>query len=158
MQARKRAKALLFGQKKRHTIKIQVVADKQSEKIICVEIRNGKAHDCTIFKETLHVHPKTLILADSGYRGAQRKHENIQYPLKHEDDTKKLTAEQLAELKAKNRDVSSRRMKIEHIICRIKRFKIVSERYRNRRKRFALRLNLICGIVNFDRFGLSGVS
>ena len=121
-------------------------------------MRNGKAHDCTMFKETLQVHPKTLILADSGYRGAQRKHKNIQYPLKHKDDTKKLTAEQLVELKTKNREISSRRMKIEHIICRIKRFKIISERYRNRRKRFALRLNLICGIVNFDRFGSKDLS
>ena len=33
----------------------------------------------------------------------------------------------------------------------IKRFKILSDRYRNRRKRFLLRFNLICGICNFDR-------
>ncbi|MCL2514075.1 MAG: IS5/IS1182 family transposase, partial [Oscillospiraceae bacterium] len=29
-------------------------------------------------------------------------------------------------------------------------FKILSERYRNRRKRFGLRFNLIAGICNFD--------
>ncbi|MDR0637616.1 MAG: IS5/IS1182 family transposase, partial [Spirochaetaceae bacterium] len=32
-----------------------------------------------------------------------------------------------------------------------KRFKIVADRYRNRRKRFGLRFNLICGICNFER-------
>ena len=32
-----------------------------------------------------------------------------------------------------------------------KRFRILSERYRNRRKRFALRFSLIAGICNFDR-------
>ena len=134
------------------------MADKQSETIVCVDVRNGKAHDCTMFKETLHVHPKTLILADSGYRGAQRKHQNIEYPLKHKDDIKKLTEPQIKELKAKNRDISSRRMKIEHIISRIKCFKIVSERYRNHLKRFGLRINLICAIVNFNNFGINLVS
>ncbi|MCL2358541.1 MAG: IS5/IS1182 family transposase, partial [Candidatus Bathyarchaeota archaeon] len=29
-------------------------------------------------------------------------------------------------------------------------FKIVANRYRNRRKRFGLRMALICGIINFE--------
>ena len=33
----------------------------------------------------------------------------------------------------------------------VKRFRILSERYRNRRKRFALRFSLIAAICNFDR-------
>ncbi len=41
-------------------------------------------------------------------------------------------------------------MKIEHIIGRIKNFKIVSEKYRNNLKRFLLRIHLICGIVNYQ--------
>ena len=63
---------------------------------------------------------------------------------------KKLSEEQKAEQKILNREISSKRMKIEHIIGRIKRFNILSERYRNRRKRFGLRVNLICGIVNYE--------
>ncbi|MDR0492547.1 MAG: IS5/IS1182 family transposase, partial [Nitrososphaerota archaeon] len=35
------------------------------------------------------------------------------------------------------------------------RFKIVSDRYRNRRKRFGLRFNLICGICNFEKMIVS---
>ncbi|MEY8576002.1 IS5/IS1182 family transposase, partial [Oscillospiraceae bacterium 21-37] len=31
-------------------------------------------------------------------------------------------------------------------------FRILSERYRNRRHRFALRFSLIAGICNFDHF------
>jgi len=53
--------------------------------------------------------------------------------------------------KAFNRTISSERVFNEHAIGFIKRFKIVSDRYRNRRKRFGLRFNLICGICNFDR-------
>ena len=38
----------------------------------------------------------------------------------------------------------------EHVIGKIKRFKILSCRYRNRRKRFGLRVNLISAIYNFE--------
>jgi len=49
-----------------------------------------------------------------------------------------------------NREISSERVGNEHAIGFIKRFKILSERYRNRRKRFGLRFNLIAGICNFE--------
>lgn len=155
-------------------MKIQLAADKTSEQIICVNVFNGKAHDLTIFKQTLcrslridssanlpinsFINPSIQILADSGYRGIQKVHANTLYPLKHKEDIKKLSEEQVKEQKAKNREISSRRMKIEHIIGRIKRFNIISERYRSRRKRFGLRLNLICGIVNYENLRRLGVS
>ncbi len=50
-----------------------------------------------------------------------------------------------------NRMVSSERVLNEHVIGFIKRFKIVSDWYRNRRKRFSLRFNLICGICNYEK-------
>lgn len=96
------------------------------------------------------MHPKVLLLADSGYRGVQKVHGNTQLPLRHKEDIAKLSDEEKAVYKMKNKAISSRRMKIEHIIGRIKRFKIVAERYRNRLKRLGLRFNLICGIVNYE--------
>src|SRR3990167_6678212 len=47
-------------------------------------------------------------------------------------------------------ELSSKRTLNEHIIGRIKRFKIVADKYRNRRKRFGLRFNLISAICNFE--------
>lgn len=38
----------------------------------------------------------------------------------------------------------------ENVIGYMKRFKILSDRYRNRRKRFGLRLNLTAGIYNYE--------
>ena len=144
--------------KKRHTLKVQVVVDKTTEQIICANAFNGKAHDLTIFKQTLKVNPSIQILADSGYRGIQKVHNNTLYPLKHKQDFNKLNQdfnklnqEQIILQKQKNNEISSKRMKVEHIIGRIKRFNILSNIYRNRRKRFGLRLNLICGIVNHER-------
>ncbi len=52
--------------------------------------------------------------------------------------------------KQRNRELSSQRVLNEHVIGMIKRFKIVADKYRNRRKRFGLRFNLIAGIYNFE--------
>ena len=52
--------------------------------------------------------------------------------------------------KKKNKELSSERIIIEHINQKLKVFKILSERYRNRRKRFTLRFNLIAGFYNYE--------
>lgn len=84
-------------------------------------------------------------MADTGYQGLQKIHLNAELPTK---STKKnpLTKEE----KLKNREISSKRVLVENVICLVKRFKILSERYRNRRKRFGLRFNLIAAIQNFE--------
>ena len=46
--------------------------------------------------------------------------------------------------------LASDRVLNENVIGKLKRFKIISDRYRNRRKRFGLRFNLITGIYNFE--------
>ena len=119
--------------------------------IVCTEIFNGKAHDGTIFKKTTRVNPNILVLGDSGYRGIQKVHANTLLPIRHKEDIAKLNDEQKATRKATNKRISSRRMKIEHVIGRVKNFKIVAEKYRNQRKRLLLRFNLICGIVNYEK-------
>jgi len=39
---------------------------------------------------------------------------------------------------------------VEHVIGSLKRFRILAERYRNRRKRFGLRFNLLAAIFNLE--------
>lgn len=95
----------------------------------------------------MRISQNILVLADSGYRGIQRVHKNTQFPYRHAEDARHLTDE---ERKQYNKEVSKRRMKIEHVIGRIKLFKIVSEKYRNHLKRFGLRMRLICAIVNYQ--------
>ena len=126
---------------------------RKTEEIICTELFNGKAHDGTIFKTTTRVKPSILVLADSGYRGIKKYHAKSELPVRHKEDLEKLSDEEKVAQKAENKRISSIRMKIEHVIGRIKRFKIVAEKYRNRLKRFILRLNLVCGIVNYQNKG-----
>lgn len=123
-----------------------MIVDKNQKKIICTSFTNGKRHDFRLFRESgVHIHPNTKSLTDTGYQGIQKLHPNSDLPKKK---TKKnpLTKED----KKKNRELSSERVLNEHVIGMLKRFKIIADRYRNRRKRFGLRFNLIAGIYNYE--------
>ncbi|MCC6182175.1 MAG: transposase [Bacteroidia bacterium] len=52
--------------------------------------------------------------------------------------------------KKENQRISSSRVTVENVIRSIKIFRIIAEKYRNRRKRFTLRLNLIAGVYNYQ--------
>ncbi len=56
--------------------------------------------------------------------------------------------------KQANQALARLRIRVEHSIRRLKRFRIFAERYRNRRRRFGLRLHLLVGILNYE-MGLS---
>lgn len=86
------------------------------------------------------------IIADSGYQGLKKIHANALLP-KKKGKNKPLTKDD----KKNNTNIASLRVSNEHAIGFIKRFKIVADRYRNRRKRFGLRFNLIAGICNFEK-------
>ncbi len=120
--------------------------DKQSRKIICTAFSAGKRHDFRLFKESKTlIHPKITILTDSGYLGLQKLHARTQMP-KKKSKKKPLSKED----KKMNVKLSSERVINENVIGLLKRFKIIAERYRNRRKRFCLRFNLIVGIYNWE--------
>ena len=85
------------------------------------------------------------ILADAGYQGLTELHANSQTPFK-KSKYHALTKQE----KQRNRNLARKRIVIEHIFCKLKVFRILSERYRNRRTRFALRFNLIAAIYNFE--------
>jgi len=89
-----------------------------------------------------HIIAKT----DTGFIGIHKFHKNSELP-KKKSKKHPLTKED----KQNNREISSERASNEHAIGFVKRFKILSERYRNRRKRFGLRFHLIAGLCNFDR-------
>jgi IS5 family transposase len=111
-----------------------------------VRVGKGRRHDFHLWKESeVKVAPDVAVVCDSGYQGMQKIHANCQKPDKA-TKKKPLTKEQ----KRGNRRISSRRVPVEHTIRRIKVFRILGERYRNRRRRFGLRLNLIAAIINME--------
>ena len=134
------------GKKKRHTQKSQVVADPKTKRILATNFSEGKKHDFKLFQESrLPLLPQTECLADSGYLGLANGHPNSRLPRK-KSKHHPLTDEQ----KKDNRQLARERFVIEHIIRSLKIFRILAERYRNRRKRFGLRFNLIVALYNYE--------
>jgi hypothetical protein len=84
-------------------------------------------------------------MVDTGYQGIQKLHSNSELP-KKKSKKNPLTKED----KKQNRRISSIRITIENIIREVKIFRILAEKYRNRRRRFALRFNLIAAIYNLN--------
>ena len=123
-----------------------MIVDKKSKEVICTSFTNGKRHDFRLFKESgVRIHPGIKTLTDTGYQGIGKIHPNSELP-KKKIKKNPLTKED----RRKNRELSSERVVNENVIGMIKRFKIVSDRYRNRRKRFGLRFNLIAAIYNME--------
>ena len=117
------------------------------QKIICVATSAGKTHDFVLFKSSrLAILPQIVLLADTGYQGVDALHPNSWTPFK-KSKLHPLTPEQ----KQQNRLLSSCRVTVENAIRKLKRFRILSSTYRNRRKRFGLRFNLIAAIANLHQ-------
>ncbi len=119
----------------------------KTKRVIAVFVDCGRTHDFKIWKKSIGVkvvkHIK--IQADSGYQGITELHKNSETP------KKKSKNQSLAkEDKVINRRIGSERVVVEHVNRWLKRLRIIAERYRNRRKRFGLRISLFCGLHNFS--------
>ena len=114
--------------------------------IIATAFANGSMHDFRLFKESQTVMaPHVLCLADAGYQGLADLHTNSQTPQKKSKHHPLTVAQKVA-----NRELACQRILVEHVIRKVKIFRILSERYRNRRKRFGLRFNLIASLYNLE--------
>lgn len=120
--------------------------DKKTKQVICTNFSNGKKHDFRLFKESkILIHHKVKVITDTGYQGIQRIHNNSELPKKR-NKKNPLTKND----KKNNRRLAKARVVNENVIGMLKRFKIIADKYRNRRKRFGLRFNLIAAIYNLE--------
>jgi hypothetical protein len=93
----------------------------------------------------------THAIADSGYEGLENIHQDSETPKK-----KPKNGELTAEEKEKNRALSMVRIIVENVLGDIKVFKIMADRYRNKRIRFNLKFKILAGIVNLKNgFGFA---
>ena len=123
-----------------------MIASQKTAEIVATAFTHGSKHDFQLFKDDQIVMAEHIrVLADSGYQGFAELHENCQTPFK-KSKYHPLTQKE----KQRNRALARKRILIEHIFRKLKVFRILSERYRNRRKRFALRFNLIAALYNLE--------
>ena len=142
----KKQKKSYSGKKKTHTFKVQAIIHYRTQQILSLSMSRGAVHDFKLFKRNLNQVPVgAFILADKGYQGIYAVYPDSLLPSKAKKGYKLDP-----ELKIYNQEINKRRIGIEHVFGRLKTFKILSERYRNRGKRLGLRFNLIAGIYNME--------
>jgi hypothetical protein len=96
-------------------------------------------------KSKVRINQQIEVIADTGYQGLNKLHAKTELPKKR---TRKhpLTKQE----RKSNALLSSQRVLNENVIAMLRRFKIFSDTYRNRRKCFGLRFNLITAIHNYE--------
>ena len=139
-------KGFFSGKQRAHTLKTQVVIEQKSLRIICLGHGKGKTHDFRLLKTSgVRFGELLKVIADKGYQGIAKIHELSETPIKKPKGGKLTKAQ-----KKYNRELNRLRVVIEHVNRRLKIFKILSYKYRNRHRRFGLRSNLIAGIYNYE--------
>jgi hypothetical protein len=130
-------------------LKTQVIIERDSQQIIDAQEAKGSEHDFKVYKDTIGelVSNSISLDADLGYLGIEDYHTNSFIPVKTSKNHQLTDKE-----RAYNRRLASRRVVIEHVNGRIKVFRCMSYPYRGHCcNRHSLRMNLICGIINYDR-------
>lgn len=113
---------------------------------MCTAHGKGKEHDFRLFKTSkVRLRANIDCCGDKGYQGIQKLHGLSRTPKKKPRGGKLTRAD-----KKSNRELARVRVIGEHVHRKLKVFRILSERYRNRRKRFGLRFNLVAGLYNYE--------
>lgn len=127
-------------------MKSEVLIDLHTGRILATANAPGRCHDLRLRRERGARLPQDVhAVVDLGYQGLQHEHALTVLPFKA-TEKRPLNAMQ----RAINRVQARLRILVEHVIRRLKVFWILARPYRNRRRRFGLRLNLIAGIYNFE--------
>lgn len=134
------------GKKKRHCIKNNVLVNRHAKITLLTPTCEGKKHDKKIADETGLVLPEGSSLAqDTGFQGYALAKVTMIQPLK-KPRGKELTPEQ----KESNRQISSLRIRVEHAIGGVKRYRIVKDQLRVQKDDFRDRvMETCCGLHNF---------
>ncbi|HJH26380.1 MAG TPA: IS5/IS1182 family transposase [Methanophagales archaeon] len=140
------------GKKKAHTRKNIVITDKNRRIGYLSPPEAGKKHDYGMFKELFPppggLFPESITLwLDLGFTGVEKDYPEatVRMPRK-KPKGKELTDEE----KAQNKVISGFRVLVEHAIGGAKRFRITSDKFRNKKDEFNdVAMLISCGLWNY---------
>jgi hypothetical protein len=144
-----RRKLYYSGKKKKHIVKNLYMIN--NEKIILYKTKHkqvGRRHDYKIYNKNRPDTPKDVeSIVDLGFLGVEKDYpEQISsLPIKKKKGNQDLTIEE----KEYNRIHSKKRIVIEHAICRLKKYRIMSEVFRNKLRKYDMVSDIVSGLVNY---------
>jgi hypothetical protein len=131
------------GKKKMHTLKSQLITDQDGEIIQIDAGFDGPKSDIEIYRDT-RLKKEWLAkekLGDKAYLG-----EDLKTPKK-----KPKGGELTEEEKEKNRELSAKRIRVEHSVRRVKGFNIMRQEYRLGNWMFPKIAETVVGLIQFSR-------
>ena len=144
----KRRKVFYSGKKKRHTVKTQFMVNNHGIIIHKLGYKKGRRHDYDIYKENHPGTPKKVVnVFDLGYLGVET--DFLEQQLSSIPNRKKRNLELSQEEKEYNMNHSKKRIVIEHTICRLKKYRIMSQIFRNRLRKYNRISDIVTGLVNY---------
>lgn len=145
---KQRRKMYYSGKKKRHTVKNQITVNNHGCILHKVGYKKGRKHDYNIYKRNHPNIPKQVItVVDLGYLGVEKDfpEQLSALPYKKKRNQKELSQEE----KEYNTIHSKKRIIVEHTISRLKKYKIMSDIFRNKLRKYNKVSDIVSGLVNY---------
>lgn len=145
-QDKEEQKQYYSGKKKAHTVKNNVISHRRGKVVFLSDTYEGKKHDKTICDEEEYAFPLgSKLWKDTGFQGYEPEGVTTFQPKK-----KPRNQELSEDEKQRNREISSKRIEVEHQIGGIKRCNIVTHKFRNRTAHYVDDvMETACGLHNF---------
>ncbi len=110
--------------------------------------KKGRRHDYDVYKKNHPVTSKEVVtVVDLGYISIEKDYpeELSTLPYKKKRNQLEIARE---EEKEYNKIHSKKRILIEHIICRLKKYRIMSDIFRNKLRKYNRISDIVAGLVN----------
>jgi hypothetical protein len=136
------------GNRKKHTVNNLYTANQNGLIVYKSKHRQrGRKHDYKVYKDNHPELPEDIErMYDLGFLGVEKDYsqQRSSLPIKKEKGCQ-LTAEE----KEYNKNHSAKRIVIEHAICRIKKYGIMNNVFRNRLRKYDRISDIVSGLVNY---------
>ena len=144
---KRRKKNFYSGIKKKHAVKTQLMVNNPGLIIHKTRYKKGRRHDYDIYKKDHPSTPKEVVnIFDLGYLGVEK---DLPEQLSVLPYRKKRNQDLSPEEKEHNKNHSKKRIVIEHTICRLKKYRIMSDTFRNRLRKYNGISDIVAGLVNY---------
>jgi len=132
------------GKKKNFTLKTQFIVNPETLDIVDISVgMPGLVHDITIWRSRQNeFSSEQFFMGDKAYVGES----HIRTPSK-----KPKNGELTSDEKANNKQLSSLRIMVEHVIRLVKIFKVIQSRFRLSKSRYDSIFMTVCGLVRLQR-------
>jgi hypothetical protein len=142
-----RRKIFYSGKKKKHTIKNQITVNNRGYILHKICYKKGRRHDYDIYKNHHPVIPKQVVnVIDLGYLGIEKDFPEQLSALPCKRKRNQILSQEEIDY---NKLHSKKRIVIEHTISRMKKYRILSDVFRNKLRKHNRVSDIVAGLVNY---------